>query len=425
MAIPSFIDAGTGATDAGGAWSYTCQVPQAEGRVFIVQILQDGNTNGALTFGGASNSDDLAGTPGWTQIQGPNADGSFPLGSPAAARQFLFIGRASNTFAPAISGGNSTSEDLYMRSYQFTDVSLGTTLATVIENDEDATNGLVTNEVGTSATASDAGVTTLGPDRLPLNFLAINDDNIVEGFPLSGVTGGDWASSTEYAESSGTDGYIGIFRGILSDIASIGFVSNLPIYGESGTSERLAQSFQLSSARTGVNLELGIGRTVTAPTDNVVVEIQTDSGGAPSGTVVGTSVSQPASYVDVSGNFELFETDASLSASTTYWIVVRRDGARDTTNYYNWVQSTESNNASGVPSTRDSGSWTNGTIDFRVRVIPTYPSGSTINGGTCSITASDAWGVVGFALIGTTVDTPFMPRPINMEIQSRVRASYW
>lgn len=410
MAAPRFVASGLGATDAGGAWSYNPFVSTySVGDIVIAQILQDGSTNGAVAVTGATFVENLAGTDNaWTQIVGPNGDGSFPVGGSGEARQFLYIGRALSTSnAPTISGTNSTSEDLYIRMYFVTDVNTGTTLATVIEN---GTAGSTVNEVGTSATASDAGVTTLGPDRLPLNFVAINDDNIVEGFPLSGVTGGDWASSTEYAESSGTDGYIGIFRGILSDIASIGFVSNLPIYGESGTSERLAQSFQLSSARTGVNLELGIGRTVAAPTDNVVVEIQTDSGGAPSGTVVGTSVSQPASYVDVSGNFKLFETNASLSASTTYWIVVRRDGARDTTNYYNWVQSTESNNASGVPSTRDSGSWTNGTIDFRVRVIPTYPSGSTINGGTCSITDSDAWGVVGFALIGTTVVSDvFMP----------------
>lgn len=207
MARPTIVDGGTGATDAGGAWTYTCQAAAAAGRVFIVQILQDGSTNGAITSVVGTNIEDLAGTDdAWTQIPGANADGSFPVGASGEARQFLYIGRALSTSAPTISGGNSTSEDLYIRSYQFTTVSTGTTLATVIEN---GTAGSTANSTGTDATATDAGVTTLGPDRLALQFVSVNDDNAISAF--SGETNGNWAYQagiTAYAESSGTDGAI-------------------------------------------------------------------------------------------------------------------------------------------------------------------------------------------------------------------------
>lgn len=199
MAAPSFVNAGTGATDAGGAWTYTCQASAAAGRVFIVQVLQDGTTNGAVTFTGASNINVLAGSPGWTQIPGPNADGSWPVGDAVAARQFLYIGRASGTFAPLISGGNSTSEDLYIRSYQFTNVSTGTTLATVIEN---GTAGTALNTAGTTNTVGgDNDITTLGSDRLAVALVAINDDN-----PFAGFSGTNWTTRASYAEPSGTDG---------------------------------------------------------------------------------------------------------------------------------------------------------------------------------------------------------------------------
>ena len=105
-----------------------------------------------------------------------------------------------------ITGGNIGGNDIYVRVYEFTNVSTGTTLATVIEN---STAGNATNGVDTSATASDTAVTTLGPDRLALNFVAVNDDNAISAF--TGETGGDWTLAVApYAESTGTDGAIGL-----------------------------------------------------------------------------------------------------------------------------------------------------------------------------------------------------------------------
>lgn len=218
MAAPTFVDAGTGATDAGGAWTYTCQASGAAGRVFIVQILQDGTTSGAFTQDSASNIVNLAGiTNLWTSIPGPNSDISWPVGVAEAARQFLFIGRATSTSAPTLSGGNSTSEDLYIRSYQFTDVNTGSTLSAVIEN---ASAGSAFYEAGTGTTVSDRDVTTLGADRLALNFVAANDDVAIDAF--TGEAGGDWVEAVaEYASASGTDGMLQLQTAAMASAGTI------------------------------------------------------------------------------------------------------------------------------------------------------------------------------------------------------------
>ena len=81
---------------------------------------------------------------------------------------------------------------------------------------KNGTAGATANEVGTSSTAADAGVTTLGSDRLALNFVAVNDDNAIAEF--SGEAGGEWSLLGTYAESSGTDGAVGLQVGYTGHI---------------------------------------------------------------------------------------------------------------------------------------------------------------------------------------------------------------
>jgi hypothetical protein len=220
MAAPAYDAASTGQTDAGGAWGPLTQITFAAGSVVILQILQDGTTDGAVT--GVSfnaNIRNLAGTTNaMTLIPGPNGDSSWPIGSPASGRQFLYIGRlipAGTGFT--VSGANSTSEDLYVRAYSYTNVSTGTTLATVIEN---GTAGTATNGVGTSTTCSDTAVTTLGVDRLALNFVGLSDDAM--GLAVfTGATGGTWANFQIYEEASGTDATIAMET---ADMATAGTI---------------------------------------------------------------------------------------------------------------------------------------------------------------------------------------------------------
>lgn len=97
---------------------------------------------------------------------------------------------------------------------------------------------------------------------------------------------------------------------------------------------RLAQSFQIDSDEgwDAYTVEIKANR-VGSPIDNLRVRIFTDSTGAPgssleSSTVVGSSISTQTGWVTFAF------TGASLSTSTTYWLVVDRTGSASPTNYY-------------------------------------------------------------------------------------------
>lgn len=406
MTVPSFVNASTGGTDAMGAWSATCHAPSAAGRIIIFQVIQDGTTTGAVTYTGNSNINDLAGSAGWTLVCSEQV-----CGSPTAALQTIYIGRSTGTSAPTISGGNSTSEDLYWRFYEFSDASTGTTLATVIEN---STAGATANGAGTSASVDDTGVTTLGIDRLCLNFVGINDDNAISAF--TGATGGSWSlwPPDPYAESSGTDAAIGLQLGVVASLSTPIYNTysvSYALYGGSGTAEELGQSFTTGGALTVAGVYF-TGHKVGSPTDNLVLEIQTNSGGLPSGTVVGSSGTVAGTDI-TAGSWRLFRASvsASLSASTTYHLVFRRDGARDTSNYYQ-LRGDGPDSITGGLEYRESGTWASGgASDFEFALATSSDlAGGTINGGAFTqADATDGWGVVGFALIGTTVTAVGIP----------------
>ena len=343
----------------------------------------------------------LAGTANqWTVITGPNGDGSWPIGGSGEARQFLIIGRTTGAgSAPGLSGTNSTSEDLYIRSYEFTNVSTGTTLATVIEN---GTAGSTTNDAATDGTIRDSAVTTLGPDRLALNFIGINDDNAIAA--MTGMTGGTWAEAVaEYAESSGTDASIGLQTAFPCSFSQEVSGATAWVRGTGGTTEAQAESFTTVGAITLSSIWLSLSK-VAAPADDLVIELRTDSGSSPSSTVL-ESVTIPAASLTTTATWTKMAFTSSLSATTTYWIVARRTGARDTTNYFS-LDTSAANLFSGVEKVLSSGSWADGgAIDFMLRIVSSVEAaGATIDGGTTTnADATDGWGTVGFALIGTTV----------------------
>lgn len=557
MAAPRFVKASTGAPDAGGAWTYV--IPQAAdpaNNVIIIQILQDGSTNGAVAITDVGNLVNLVGSSGLTKIPGSNADGSHPVGASGEARQFLYICRnPSYSGSSTIAGTNSTSEDLFIRSYEFTDANSGTTLADVIENVAantpaliqissqntdgpfgnaaatereaqsfqlttnnlmggvtlwaskignptdsvvvelqsdssgvpsgtvlasvtisaaefpastgevyawlpyalsggvtywlvtrrtgalDASNyfswryqntsvyasgrratyingvwsantshdhtvyvcGVGRNEVGTSASASDAIVKTIGSDRLALNFVAVNDDNAISAF--TGETGGNWALAvTPYADSGGTDGAIALQSARIGYViaTTAGNTNSMPVYGGSGTYEQEAQSFLTVGAGRLYRASIDVQRVGTVA-DNIVLEIQTDASNAPSGTVL-DSVSVAGSTISTGSTSLEWTGSLPLAAATRYWLVVRRTGSRDTTNHYEVWQST-ADYADGQTLQRNSGSWQGLNTEDRGFSVSIEEVGK-IDGGSGSIVDSDAWGVVGFALIGTTPSGP-------------------
>lgn len=215
MAAPSFVKAANAFFDASGTWFDVAPVWTSDvtvGNVVILQLLQDG-TAAAPTITTWADVENLAGTDNaMTSI------GSFDVGSAAAAKQHLWIGRATGTQPNVNTGANSGGDDLFWRWYEFSGVHTGTALSDVIEN---SSAGSAVNGAGTSNTVADTGVTTLGADRLALNFVAVNDDNPLDAF--TGESGGDWTeAAAEYTESLGTDGAIGLQ---IATIASAGTIN--------------------------------------------------------------------------------------------------------------------------------------------------------------------------------------------------------
>lgn len=204
MTAPTWLLASTGSTDAGGAWTHLASGAggMASGLITILHIVQDGSGAGQVTLDSmtASRRESLSGT-----ANSLTSIGAFTVGGSSQAIQHLWIGRATSSLSCTFTGSNSGTDDIYIREYAFNDgitAALGgTSLATVIEN---ATAGSTTNSTGTSNTASDASVQTLGSDRLALNFVGINDDNPFAGF--TGQSGGTWTTRASYADATGTDG---------------------------------------------------------------------------------------------------------------------------------------------------------------------------------------------------------------------------
>lgn len=393
MAAPSFVQASTGATDATGAFSFTGSATGTIGDIVIVHVGIDGS--GAISWGTISgtNIQSLAAVNNtWTEI------GTFHSG--AAVQQRLFIGRrTSSSSAPTFSASANTSgNDVYGRMYEFTNVSTGTTLATVIENS--TAGGTTTSGVTSSDTASNAAVTTLGPDRLALNFVAVNDDNSISAF--TGESGGNWVlPASPYADAGGTDGAIALQASYLFDVEVISFPSGTagPENFGDATTLRRGQSFvapsTASSWTVGVELDAS-----GSPTDDVQLDLYADSSG-PTGASLGSSAP-----LDVSGTGLKMYTptiSASLVSGTTYWIVASRTGAQNASNFYRWSRGTIT--YAGGSGADDTGTWAIGGNDMSFGISAGDTTG-TIDGGTGSIVDIDSWGVVGFALIGTTVSGP-------------------
>lgn len=252
-------------------------------------------------------------------------------------------------------------------------------------------------EVGTSTTVADAGMIVLGRERLVLNFVGINDDNAISAF--TGMTGGTWAEAVaEYADSGGTDASVGLQ--IASDVGILDVLSSVTAsygFGRVTTQQRAAESFTALGNTVTVAVAL---RIFGSPSDNAVVEIQTDSAGSPSGTVLG-SASISAATLTTTSTAYTFDIAATLAANSTYWLVFRRSGSLNDTDYFGVGSGT--NIAPGTGKVMDSGVWNSaGTNDMGYLIT----GRGTIDGGTfAQADGTDGWGTVGFALLPVAAGT--------------------
>ena len=135
-------------------------------------------------------------------------------------------------------------------------------------------------------------------------------------------------------------------------------VVSSPVWGGSGTSEQLGQSFTVGGSDISVTAISLFMFKVASLTDNIYLEIAPTSistaASATSASVASTSLG--TSLIPSWETF-LFSSPVALSASTKYYIRLIRDGARDTTNYTTWEYSSASSYASNGAYTKTSGVW--------------------------------------------------------------------
>jgi hypothetical protein len=124
--------------------------------------------------------------------------------------------------------------------------------------------------------------------------------------------------------------------------------------------DKLGQSFQVAASTCDlVKLRL---RKFGSPTGTMTLRIETNSGSAPSGTLVDANATITVaesglgtSFADVTFDF----TNFSLSASTTYWLVLSTDRTASATNYVVWaVDASSPGYGSGQWATNASATWT-------------------------------------------------------------------
>jgi len=127
------------------------------------------------------------------------------------------------------------------------------------------------------------------------------------------------------------------------------------------TNDKLAQSFEISTASTVSEIDLYL-KKVGSPTGNLTVEIQTDSAGEPSGTAVTNGTSNTVSASTLTTSFTditfSFASNPSLASGTTYWLVLTTSDTQSNTNYVLWGSDTSTPSyADGEMLGEDASTW--------------------------------------------------------------------
>lgn len=84
------------------------------------------------------------------------------------------------------------------------------------------------------------------------------------------------------------------------------------------------------------------------PTDNVQVELCSDSAGLPGGVLATTTLAAASIGVEPNWHSFIFATPATVTLGTAYWIVVSRTGAATNENYYRLMIDEEKSYGAGV-----------------------------------------------------------------------------
>lgn len=159
-------------------------------------------------------------------------------------------------------------------------------------------------------------------------------------------------------------------------------------YTLQATTSRLAQGFSVPyTDSTFSALTLALRKTGAPGT--LEIRIETDSNGAPSGTLVDASATVNVAHGSLSTGYTYytatFASLFSLTANTKYWIVLKASATLDGSNYYDWGVITDPlylYPTGGVSNSTDSGVTyiqTGETYGFRVLYGGTSPSSTLLH----------------------------------------------
>jgi hypothetical protein len=210
MAAPAWVQSSVGAVITATTGNSGNLAGVTVGAFIVLQVFQDGTTAEATVVDTNSTIENIAGTDNTMTIMSSASTN-------AVGRQIIFGGRALATTVNvdlSCVGG----DDLYVQLHEFSDVGSGTVLTNVVEN---GTAGTISVAAGATAAISDVGVTTLGVDRLALNFIAVDDDNQASFSSFAGETGGDWVLRASFGSATGTDGAVGLQTAAMASAGTI------------------------------------------------------------------------------------------------------------------------------------------------------------------------------------------------------------
>lgn len=171
-------------------------------------------------------------------------------------------------------------------------------------------------------------------------------------------------------------------------------VGTLRNFGDSDTTTRQGQSFIFTDAMADsikVNeLTLWI-KKIGTPTDNLTVEIYSDSSGSPDASPITNGISNSISGSSLDGSIMpvkfSWATPPSLTSGSTYWIVIRRSGSNDAVNYYQVLDAAGDYYADGERKeyTASTGLWAAATNDLQIQLCLAISYGGKI----CKCDADD------------------------------------
>jgi len=137
--------------------------------------------------------------------------------------------------------------------------------------------------------------------------------------------------------------------------------------------DALAQSFSLGSASILDAARLWLSKA-GSPTGTLTLRIETDNAGAPSGTLAdaAATVTVAESSLGTVAGYSLFDfaTPFTLSASTTYWLVLTTSRAASSSNYVQWgADASAPTYTSGELKTQASSTWITENKDASFEVL--------------------------------------------------------